>query len=68
METPLASWFRLFSFCEENEFEAIVERNGSPIDDNTQVERWEWYLFIKKRELKIFLIIPLVAKVSKQAI
>ena len=68
METPLASWFRLFSLSEENEFEAIVERNESPIDDNTQVERWEWYLFIKKRELKIFLIIPLVAKVSKQAI
>ena len=47
-ETPLASWFRLFSLSEENEFEPIVERNVSPIDDNRQVERWEWYLFKSK--------------------
>ena len=38
----------MFSLSEENEFEPIVERNVSPIDDNRQVERWEWYLFKSK--------------------
>jgi len=38
----------VYSLSEENEFEAIVERNVSPIDENTQVERWEWYLFKSK--------------------